>query len=255
MKIVIIGSGNVATHFAKNFQNHGHQILQVYSKTSANAIALADALLTQSISDINAIDKQADLYLIAVSDNAITDIIQKLPKTLDGIIAHTSGATSINILQQFKNFGVIYPAQSINKELQLDFNQIPLGIEGNTAPIEEVLTELALELSPKSFKCNSEQRLALHVSAVFVNNFPNALYRLANEILQEYNLPFDLLHSIILETAKKATEQPLARIQTGPAQRNDTTTINKHLDFLSFSNERTQIYQDLTSFIIKRRQK
>lgn len=256
MKVVCIGSGNIATHLSKAFYALGHQIVQIYSKTSANAKALADVVNTTLYTDkLENIVTTADLYLIAVSDQVITDIVQDLPSSLKGIVVHTSGATSIEILSQFTNFGVIYPPQSINKNIATDLSKIPFGIEANSQEVTSKLFGVMNHISQKNFSCNSRQRVALHLSAVLVNNFSNALYQMADDILNSENLDFELLKPIILETAQKVQNHNPKEVQTGPAIRNDQITINKHLEFLSHSKELAKIYQDLSDFIIKRRHK
>lgn len=255
MKIVVLGSGNVATQLTKAFAKHGHKIIQVYSKTSANAKVLADAVSATAIANTSQIDTTADLYLIAVSDAAIGQLVLDMPVTDHGIVIHTSGATPLDVLSKFKNHGVIYPPQSISKEIDLDIQAIPFGIEANTEKSLAQLFSMLRPLAPKTFACNTKQRLALHIAAVFANNFPNALFQMANELLEHEQLNFDLIRPIILETAKKVQTHLPSAVQTGPASRNDNNTINTHLQFLSYSNELSQIYQYMTEFIIKSRQK
>lgn len=255
MEIVILGSGNVATHLAKAFRKHGHPIKQVFSKQSANANALADAVKAEPISNLADLDTGADLYLIAVSDAAISQIISEMPEITRGIVVHTSGATPIEVLQRFDKAGVIYPAQSISKHIEIDISLIPFGIEANSLETSALLFNLLSPIATGIFSCDSKQRLALHVSAVLVNNFPNALFSMAQKILESENMDFDLLRPIILETANKVQNHLPTEVQTGPAARNDMDTINRHLQFLSYSNELTQIYQHLSDFIIKSRHK
>lgn len=255
MTIVILGSGNVATHLAKAFNAHGHIVKQIFSKNSANAKALADVIKADSISTLDDLDRDADLYLIAVSDSAIEQIATDMPEVTKGIVVHTSGATAIDILHRFHKNGVIYPAQSINKHVEIDISLIPFGIEANSIESSNILSDLMTPIAPHIFTCDSKQRLALHIAAVLVNNFPNALFNIAKEILERENLNFDLLRPIILETANKVQNHLPAEVQTGPASRNDLGTINKHLQFLSYSNEVSQIYQYLSDLIIKSRHK
>ena len=252
MNIVIVGSGNIATHLAKALYASQHTITQVYSRTLANAQALANVLSSSAIDNLAEIKKTADLYLIAVSDSAIEDIISELPNALQGIVVHTSGATDIKLLDIFFKYGVIYPPQSINKEIQTDISSIPFGIEANKPEIFDSLMALMQPIAPKSFDCNSKQRLALHLSAVLVNNFSNALFEMAHDILIQEGLDFELLKPIILETATKVQHTLPYATQTGPACRGDHNTIDKHLQFLSQSPEVSKIYQLLTDFIIKR---
>lgn len=252
MRIVIIGAGNIATHLAKGFHSLGHEISQVYNRTSANAKALADVVSSQAIDEINQIITNADLYIIAVSDSSIAVIIDQLCADLNGIVVHTSGATPLSILSKFHNSGVIYPPQSLNKNIDYNLSAIPFAIEGSDATVSHDLLTLMQSLSMRSFLCNTQQRMALHVSAVFANNFTNALFIIANSILEKEDLSFDLIKPIILETAQKVQNNSPAQVQTGPAIRNDKTTIESHLEFLSYSNNLSEIYQLMTNLIIKR---
>lgn len=254
MNIVILGTGNVAYQFGKAFAKSGHSILQVYSRKKANADALASALKSSATTDLGRINTEADLYVIAVADRAVGEIVAQLPPSLRGIVVHCSGATPMDILSSCESYGVIYPAQSIRKE-QANFSleHIPFGIEGNSPKITNVLLSFMLEHSKASFRCNSEQRLALHVAAVFVNNFANALFGIGHEILDQASLPFDLLKPIILETARKVMDNPPQVVQTGPAKRGDLETMKKHLDFISGKPDWVKIYQDLSREISSRK--
>ncbi|MBE8713690.1 Rossmann-like and DUF2520 domain-containing protein [Sphingobacterium hungaricum] len=249
MKIVLIGSGNVSTAFAHLFESLGHDILQVYSRSLDQAERLAAKLGTSATSSLTDINKTANLYVVAVTDNAIEQVIEELPQSLKGIVVHTSGATSMDVLTKFPLCGVIYPIQSISKDSDLRSKETPIGIEGNNEIATALLLEIGKSLSKKSFYCDSKQRLALHVAAVFSNNFTNALYQVAFDILKANNLSFDLLKPIIAETAEKVQHHIPKEVQTGPAKRNDQKTIDRHLDFLSGKPNWETIYQELTRLI------
>lgn len=249
MNIVVIGAGNIATHYAKAFDTLGHKIIQVYNRTSANAKVLADVLYSAYIDNINQIDLHADLYLIAIKDEYIQSLADLLPESLSGVVVHCSGATSMEVLNRFHRYGVIYPVQSINKAIDTDLQKTPFAIEGSDAQTLNLLIELMQQISTNCFACNTQQRLALHVAAVFANNFTNKLYDIAESILKKENLSLDLLKPIILETAKKIENHAPNTVQTGPAIRNDQKTINSHLDFLNYSDELSQIYQSMTDYI------
>lgn len=255
MKIAVIGSGNVATHLAKGFYQLGHTITQIVSRHIEHASALAHIVQAEAAIDPEKLASDADLYLIAVSDSAIGDIICSIPAAIQGLVIHTSGATPLTALNKFNRYGVIYPPQSISKAVDIDLSTIPFAIEANNNENTTVLLKLMQGVSAKTFCCNSEQRLALHVAAVLANNFPNALFQAAAQILEDQHLDIGLLRPIILETAQKVQHHHPKDVQTGPAVRNDINTINRHLQFLSYSDELTEIYQNITDFIIKRRQK
>ena len=254
MKIVLIGSGNIATHLGKAFADAGHQILQVYSHTIANANALAIALSSEGIKELKDINLGADFYLLAVSDHVLKEVVNSLPKDIAGVVAHCSGGTDISILSQFNLYGVIYPIQSFSKHKDLDLQHTPFAVEGNNTLSYEVLHELASEISDQVFPCDSPQRLALHVSAVFANNFSNALFQIAFELLKEHNLSFDLIRPIIQETAEKVQKHEPKDVQTGPAVRNDKTTMSTHFNFISSHPDWQLIYQKMSDLIIKTRE-
>ena len=251
MDISIIGSGNVAWHLAKFFRQHGHRIVHIYNRTASHAQVLADAVSAQfSTSFENLATVPIDLLVIAVNDDAIEEVVRQITPAWETIVVHTSGATAIDILGDFEKHGVIYPPQSISRHIDSQLADIPFAIEGCTEEVANILLRSMQAMAPKSFLCNSEQRLALHVASVFVNNFPNALYQIAYEILEQRGLDFELLRPLILETAKKVQYRIPYTVQTGPASRNDQRTMDTHLRFLSDNDDLTEIYQQLTSVIL-----
>jgi len=255
MNIAVIGSGNVATHLAQLFCRHGHAITQVYSRTVAHARILADTVSAQAVASLTELNIDTDLILIAVSDDAIAEIVVQLPSHSKAIVVHTSGSTPMDILSSFGQCGVIYPPQSLNKKAEADLTQIPFAVEGSSKRVEDRLLAMMTQIASKSFLCSSKQRLALHVAAVFANNFSNALYQMAYDILQQENLDFDLVRPLILETAQKVQNYIPEQVQTGPALRNDRKIIELHLQFLRNHPEQAEIYQQLTDFIVKSRRK
>ena len=251
MRITIIGSGNVATHLAAAFKNAGHAIVQVYSRDMQNASLLAYHVKAEAIDSLEQINPETDLFVIAVKDDAIEPIAAELAK-YNKMIVHTSGATSLQILQKHaQNVGVFYPLQTFSKTRELNFNTVPLCIEGADDKIASTLNELAYTVSQNVYRVNSEQRKTLHLAAVFACNFPNYLYHMSQQLLAEKQLPFDLLRPLILETAEKVQEHLPADVQTGPAVRDDEKTMASHLEQLQENPDLQAIYKLLSQGIIK----
>ncbi len=230
MKIVILGSGNVATHLALALSKQ-HKILTVYSRKLKNAEKLANRITAKATNKIIEVNDSADIYIIAVKDDAIENVINELPG-VKGIVTHTAGSVSIEILKRFPNHGVFYPFQTFTKNKDLDFSNVPVLIEGNNKITTQKIIELAGSVTGKVYNVNSGQRLKLHISAVFACNFVNHFYHIAETILKEADLPFELLLPLIDETAQKVHISPPFEAQTGPASRNDQNTIRKHLEIL-----------------------
>lgn len=248
--IVLIGAGNVASHLGIHLKKAGHNIEQVFSKHIDNAEELANVLDATYTNKLNEINKEADLYILAVKDYAIDDVILEL-RLPDKIVVHTSGAVPLLGMEHIsKKCGVFYPFQTFTKESAVDFATVPIFIEASDKATEKVLLEVAQSLSKLSQVVKSEQRKALHLAAVYVNNFTNHLFHIAQTILQKEKLPFELLYPLIKETVTKAGKHKPYDIQTGPARRDDWKTIDEHLHFLDDSPEFREVYLVLTESIM-----
>lgn len=270
MKTVLIGSGNVASHLGKALIKSGHAVVQIYSRRLEHAQELATALaegsaedtekdlaegsaenrLTIPIDRLDRLDREADIYFICVSDQAIAEVIAQLPAGLKGVVVHTSGSTSISVFADAGasdegaasvetgsggyqgRHGVFYPVQTFSKAKAIDFKNIPLALEASDPDTYQLLSRIAAGLSERVFPCDSTQREAIHIAAVFACNFSNYLYSVADRILQQHGLDFELIRPLILETAEKAQLFAPASVQTGPAVRKDLKIVQQHLDFL-----------------------
>lgn len=242
IKVILLGSGNVATHLFQAFSKaNGVEVVQVFSRTISKDFP--ETLQTSDYKEINA----ADVYIICVSDSAISSVSSQLSFE-NRLVVHTSGSTDINVLDSKNRKGVFYPLQTFTKNKSVDFSQIPICIETEVLTDFEIIEKLAKSVSNSVYLINGNQRKALHVSAVFVCNFTNHLYTIGNTICEENNIPFEILQPLIEETAEKIKSLSPSESQTGPAVRNDQKTIEKHIDFLTNENQK-EIYKILTKSI------
>lgn len=247
--IVLIGSGNVATHLGKAFYKAGNKIIQVYSRNIDNAKELSNIVDAFAISNLNEIRIDADLYVICVTDDAIISILPFL-KNVKGLVVHTSGSINIEIFNnQIENFGVIYPLQTFSKHSNPDFNTIPFCIEANNEDNLIKIRDIASSIAKNISDINSEQRMYIHLAAVFVNNFTNSIYALASEMLDNKAISFELLKPLILETAFKVQHINPIDAQTGPAKRNDFKIMEKHLHLLKNNEMYDNLYKEFTKLI------
>lgn len=231
MDIVVIGSGNVATHMAKALKAPGNHIVQVYSRTFDNAELLALQVGAEPINSVGKIYRTADLYIFSVRDDALSGIVSQMPLTT-GVWVHTAGSLPISILAPHKEIGVIYPLQTFSKERNVSFRDIPLFIEGDSEETSLMLTKLTETVSDQVHFLPGDKRRFLHLAAVFACNFTNHMYALASEIVREENIPFHLLNPLITETAAKVMTLDPHKAQTGPAVRFDEKVMQKQLNLL-----------------------
>jgi len=250
MKVVIIGSGNVATVLGKIIKNAGHDILQVLSRSEHNAKNLAAILGCEYGNYISTPYKEADIYLFAITDNALHHLDTHLHLEKK-VVVHTAGSVSKDVLNSISNkYGVIYPLQSLNKSLN-DYPEIPLLIDGSSTEIVSYLQAFAQTLSSQVAIVNDEDRLKFHIAAVFVNNFTNHLYAMAHDFCTQENIDFLKLYPLIDETTRRIKIQSPKDVQTGPAIRQDLYTLGKHLKMLSADPDLKYIYLKLSESILK----
>lgn len=248
MKIVIIGSGNVATVFGKLFLKKGHEIVQVTGRNNIAVKKLARQLKTTAEINFQNIFPNADLYIIAVSDDAVEKVAAEI-FLKNKLIVHTAGAVSKDVLKNVsENYGVIYPLQSIRKELK-HLPEMPLLVDGNSEETKNKLLKIAKTISSNVEFANDKARLNYHAAAVIVSNFSNHLFALTKDFCRHKKIDFTFLFPIIKETVWRIEEQEPSEMQTGPAIRNDKETMKKHEELLSSNYYLGKIYRLMSKSI------
>ncbi len=249
MKVVIIGTGNVAAVLGKLIKKAGYEIIQVFGRNLKHASALAGEINSVPCNEWKDISKDADIYLVALADTALYDLDKHLLLS-DQLVLHTAGSVSKDVLKNIStNYGVLYPLQSLRKEMDV-LTEVPLLVEGNNQHTTQSIWDIACRISPNVAIVDEEARLKLHVAAVFVNNFTNHLYAVTADFCRKQSLNFSLLLPLAVETARRIAWIFPAQAITGPAIRKDNVTIRKHLDVLKDYPFMLKIYEQMTESII-----
>lgn len=246
-RIVVIGSGNLAEALLKALRRGGLDLVQLYARNEARGAHLAALCGIPHTSHKEEL-MAADLYLVAVSDRAVGEVTRELPIPEGAVVAHTAGSIPIEALPHARR-GSFYPFQSFTAGREVDFSEIPLFIEASDAEALRLLREVAGQITRKCYEATSEQRRRIHLTGVFACNFVNALYGVGASQLAEAGLPYEILHPLMMETARKAVEADHpALVQTGPAVRGDKGVQSEHLALLHDETMR-KIYQQLSELI------
>lgn len=235
-RIAIVGKGNVGTHLHRAMTAAGIEA-KLYSSRGFDGFS-----------------HNPDIILLTVKDDVIEDMSTLLASRLsgfNGVVAHTSGSVSIEVLRPFfNNIGVFYPLQTFSKaNLSLKYSEIPFFIEGSDSDVTQKLESIAMLLSRNVFRLDSPQRMKMHIASVFACNFSNALFNISHGILEEAGIPFEVIIPLIHETVRKLETLSPKEAQTGPAIRGDSKVISRHLDSLSSSPDLQNIYRLLTEYI------
>jgi predicted short-subunit dehydrogenase-like oxidoreductase (DUF2520 family) len=236
--------------FAKRFQQNGHFILQVWGRDILKAEILAQLVNAKAVAGLKDITKNADVYIIAISDKAVQGLIDQL--SLPGaLVLHTTASLSKHVLKDVSNrYGVLYPLQSLRK-LMDEQTPIPFLIDGNTETVIKEIQKLAASISDTVVVADDETRVKLHVAAVFACNFTNYMYLQSASFCEKENLDFSLLQPLIEETATRLKGHHPSEVFTGPAVRGDVATLEKHLSLLESYPELEELYKELSNKIMK----
>ena len=252
MKIVFLGSGNLATHLSLALKAAGEDILQIFSRTQEHAQALANKLNCASCVSISDIRTDADVYIFSVKDDALPSLISQLcqhltPNTHHPILLHTAGSVPMSVFPSntqhpSPRYGVLYPMQTFSKDRSVNFREIPCFVEASDSNTLEEIKTLASKVSDHVVEMPSEKRRKLHLAAVFACNMVNHCYRLAEKVLEEEGIDFSLYLPLIQETANKVKELSPRKAQTGPMVRYDKNIMDAQISLIN--DERTrQIYR------------
>lgn len=249
MKVIIIGTGNVATVLGKKILEAGHEIIQVAGRHAEKTNLLASQLGCKPVYTFQNINLSANIYIIAVSDSSIPAVAAQLQLN-DKIIVHTAAAVSKNILAaSSKNFGVLYPLQTLTKEMPY-LPPVPVLVDGNNEATKKVLIKFSSGWAENVRFADDEERIKLHVAAVFVNNFTNFIFTVIEKYCKKEQLTFNLLYPLIEETIAKLKISHPSALQTGPAVREDFSTIAKHNQILTNYPELKNFYNLFTDSIV-----
>ncbi|MBP5662858.1 MAG: DUF2520 domain-containing protein [Bacteroidales bacterium] len=247
-KVTLIGSGNMAHWLVYAMRNAGVRISQVYSRQLGHAKALAEMAGAEAIDNIKDLLPDSDLYIFSIKDDSYENLLQQLPFRLS-LAAHTAGSLSMRIFEPYaESYGILYPYQSVNKNMDFKNVVVPLCVEANDKAIENELFVFAHKLTSVVQKLDESQRMVLHRAAIFGCNFTNAMYSIAYDILQEHHIDWQMIMPLLQNTMEKVKTMNPHQAQTGPAQRGDQNVIQFHLDALQ-DELLKDIYRVVTDYI------
>ena len=253
-RISVVGAGNLAAHLVPALASAGVTIVEVISRSMASASLLAEPLGIPCHTDFMRLSPESQAVILAVPDDAIVPVLAKTG--ISGkVMIHTSGSVPVSVFDKYAEaFGVFYPLQTFTRDRKVGFSDIPVFVEASGREIMAGLKQLAGRISTKVHEADSDTRRLIHLAAVFACNFPNHLYLISKVILEKNHLGFDILAPLIRETSVKALEMGPELAQTGPALRNDSKVLKKHLEMLSSQPEWKAIYMLVSEDISRQHQ-
>lgn len=250
-----IGAGNVAWHLAPAIDNTDFPVREVFSRNPKHASELVSKLYEADVKKtLDFSSSLSRLFILAVPDDVIEDVVEQITLPDDAILVHTSGSQPLTILDKANVFstGVFYPLQTFSKDKKVDFKEVPLFIESGDKQTEHILATMAKAISKKVYRISSKERRALHLAAVFASNFSNHMLAIAEEIMMANKLDFNVLKPLIEETINKSLAIGPTKAQTGPARRADLSILDMHMKLLKGKEPLDEIYRLISQHILDR---
>ena len=235
MRIVVIGTGRLASNLVPASQKVGHEVRVVNSRT------------------LEGLPNEAEAFVIAVKDDALESVARRVVQGREEqVFFHTAGSMPLSVFKGIaRHYGVFYPMQSFSKERQVDFADVPIFLEGCDDKAIQTAHAIAESISRKVYELTTAERRYLHLAAVFACNFANHCYALSAKVLEQHGLPFDVMLPLIDETARKVHTMHPVPAQTGPAIRWDENVMSAQKALLDNEPEMQKIYELMSNSIHK----
>ncbi|MFW6019780.1 MAG: Rossmann-like and DUF2520 domain-containing protein [Bacteroidales bacterium] len=246
----IIGAGNVGLHIGRKLSKISQISLQVYTRR-VDFSGFPEDMRSFLTNDKGIFSDKNDLTIIAVNDDNIP-AVANLIKDQGQLVVHTSGSTAMEVLDMFQHYGVLYPLQTFSMNRDVNWAEVPLFLECSDLSIQKTMISFATLISPNYRFISSNERMKLHISAVFASNFVNHMFVQAKDLAKQQNIDFADFLPLIRETINKIFELTPLQAQTGPALRNDKTTLQKHLKALEYDKVKQKLYEILSKSIYNR---
>ena len=240
----MIGSGNLATQLSLALKDAGQEIVQIFSRTEAHAQVLAEQIGSPYTTSVDAILRDADIYILSVKDDALSTLAAAVCHSRQqALFFHTAGSMPMDVFKGHAlQYGVLYPMQTFSKKRRVNFREIPCFIEASSPSALATIRTLAEIISDHVVDCDSEKRKKMHLAAVLACNLTNHCYRLAERVLEAEQIDFRLFLPLIEETARKVRTLSPKDAQTGPMVRYDQNVMQMQMAMLPDDRTR-EIYR------------
>jgi len=251
MKIGILGAGRVGCSIGKFLEQNASdcQIVGYYSKTYEHTVEAANFTNSKAFTDCNALLKESDTLFIATPDSEIALAWDCIDKTLlqNKLIGHFSGSLSSDVFVDILNTGAfpgsVHPMYAFSDRFlsHLQLHTAIFTCEGHpsfVAPISTLFTSCGLRVC----EIEKDKKALYHAAASMASNHMLGLLETSLSLLEEAgferNLSYSVLSSLMKHNLDLALSDGVESALTGPIERNDIDTVQKHLTILNENDQK-----------------
>lgn len=259
MKTGIVGAGKVGCSIGRYLKEHGGQVAGYFSKRKESVDFAATFTGSTAFSSLGELAEISDIIFIATPDDAIRSVWESIAENLiqGKIVCHFSGSLSSNVFSGRENAGVLgcsaHPmyAFSSKETSYKKLNHALFTMEGDAEALA-VLGDLFGRAGIRTCIIDSWQKERYHAAASMVSNMMIGLYQMSIDMLSGCGFSEREARALVEPLVRGNIEKLLAaspeQALTGPIERNDTATIEKHLAVLT--DEEKAVYINLAQKLV-----
>jgi predicted short-subunit dehydrogenase-like oxidoreductase (DUF2520 family) len=234
MDCILVGPGRAGLALSLRLVESGHRVVGVVARQDTDAAAAADRLGAVAL-DWDEDLPAADLLMIAVRDDAISSVAERLAPHAGAVdaVVHMSGLASVEALGAFDDrmIGAFHPLQTLpTPELgakRLDGAWVAITARENY--LADRLFELAESIGMHGFELDDDVKPIYHAAAAAAANFPLAALALSEELFDAAGVPFRAAGPLVRAIVENALEIGPRPALTGPIARGDIETVAAQL--------------------------
>jgi len=251
MNIMVMGTGKVAESLLMRISESSCVNLFVSGRNEERLTYLSKKFHTHITYPQNFLQIPLDLVFLAVNDDVISEKA-KFFFDCSAVVCHLSGAAPLNsIPEKLKHRAVFYPLQTFARPQGVNWDEIPVFTQFSSERSKLILEHFSKIIRVNTYPTSDEERIKIHLCAVWINNFTRLIHLKAKMLCQEWKLNFTYFLPLILETHTIISETVEDLPLTGPAARGDFKTLQNHFECLDSNPEDLELYKILSQYIYR----
>ncbi|MDE7052672.1 MAG: DUF2520 domain-containing protein [Lachnospiraceae bacterium] len=259
MVIGFIGAGRTGCTLGKYLEGYV-TVAGYYSRTWQSADDAATFTQSRAFCDLETLVNSCDTIFITTPDGVISEVWECIRhyNLKDKIVCHFSGSLSSGIFSNSGSTGAsfcsVHPMYAFSSKYKsyLQFNTACLSVEGQEKAVQE-MKKLFEALHHKVFIINPCDKAKYHAAAVFASNYVTGVMHIALKLLKECGFSegdaMELLAPVTLNNINSVLENGTAHALTGPVERGDISTVERHIGILN-DEDILKIYKNLGKVLV-----
>ncbi|HSM01569.1 MAG TPA: DUF2520 domain-containing protein [Acidimicrobiia bacterium] len=235
MDLILVGPGRAGLALSLASVGAGHRVVGVLARDPEDAVAAAERIDASPLSWDRGLPR-ADLLVVAVRDDAITEVAQRLSDkagALEGAV-HLSGLRPVAALAALEGppLGSFHPLQTLPtpEAGAARLRDAWVAITSSDNAFADRLFAFAASLGAHPFELEDHAKPLYHAAAAAAANFTLAALALSRELFEAAGVDFTVAQPLIRAVVDNALDMGPVEALTGPVARGDVGTVRAQME-------------------------